>query len=74
MMSQGIITDTPDSASDTFDAQLQPGDVIVLYVRTSLARPRQPPALASSLHGEVHADARPMACQITSLPRTSPCF
>ena len=32
MMSQGIITDTPDSASDTFDAQLQPGDVIVLYV------------------------------------------
>lgn len=35
MMSQGIITDTPDSASDTFDAQLQPGDVVVLYVRVS---------------------------------------
>lgn len=32
MRSQGIITDTPDTASDLFEAQLQPGDVILLYV------------------------------------------
>lgn len=32
MMSQGIITDKPDTASDTFTAELQPGDIVVLYV------------------------------------------
>ena len=32
MAKSGVAMDLPESASDTFTAQLQPGDIVVLYV------------------------------------------